>query len=83
MESQKKAPQGTDLNNNLKKELSLKLRSDQFKIFLHYVYYQSFKKLDTFSQLSQLQTLRDDTRLRKWTVGEKAGNRFPLAGVFS
>ena len=27
--------------------------------------------------------LRDDTRLRKWTVGEKAGNRFPLADVFS
>lgn len=54
-----------------------------FKIFLYYVHCRSFKKLDTFSQLSQLQTLRDDRRLRKWTVGEKAGNRFPLAGVFS
>ena len=35
-----------------------------FKIFLYYVYCLSFKKLDTFSQLSQLQTLCDDTRLR-------------------
>ena len=41
-QKKKGTDEGTDLYNNLKKELSLKLRSDQFKIFLHYAYCQSY-----------------------------------------